>query len=350
MENKNVLSVMISSLFMAGSVHAAISNPTPLVVGHKPTLSFQGTKPVAIQLGDSIVINEADFLFADTDGDIEAARSYIWKLDGVATANSTTTFDILITESDLVGKRLTLEVIPKTISGDPNIGDVLVVDYGLVGFNASAAPSISNLVMTGSLQLGQVINATYVFESNGGDNRDQSTYQWGPLGSTAAGVSSGMTVTNSQVVDGYLLTLGDVGSVLELTVEAKNGVGTVGNQVTINSQALTGGGSGGEVIDPTTANIKVDFISPANDESLHGIGSNGRPVVGISQMTASCKFEGAPVSDFSLCDTNTYNLSWKSTADNGVTYNIITDGVNGVTYMPHTRHQGLAIVAEATVK
>lgn len=221
MENKNVLSVMISSFFMAGSVHAAISNPTPLVVGHKPTLSFQGTKPVAIQLGDSIVINEADFLFADTDGDIEAARSYIWKLDGVATANSTTTFDILITESDLVGKRLTLEVIPKTVSGDPNIGDVLVVDYGLVGFNASAAPSISNLVMTGSLQLGQVINATYVFESNGGDNRDQSTYQWGPLGSTAAGVSSGMTVTNSQVVDGYLLTIGDVGSVLELTVEAK---------------------------------------------------------------------------------------------------------------------------------
>ncbi|MDA1378873.1 hypothetical protein PCI56_02090 [Plesiomonas shigelloides subsp. oncorhynchi] len=61
MENRNVLSVMISSLFMAGSVHAAISNPTPLVVGHKPTLSFQGTKPVAIQLGDSIVINETDF-------------------------------------------------------------------------------------------------------------------------------------------------------------------------------------------------------------------------------------------------------------------------------------------------
>ncbi|MGL5345468.1 MAG: hypothetical protein ACRC9O_13015 [Plesiomonas sp.] len=350
MVNKNAISAMISSLFMAGSVHAAVSTPTPLVVGHKPTLSFHGTKPTIIQLGDTITVNEMDFTFADIDGDIEATRNYFWKIDEVATVSTSPTFSMLLSDHDLVGKRLTLEITPQTTSGDPRVGDVLIVDYGIVVFNTSAIPSISNLVMSGLLQLGQVIEATYLFESHGGDNRDKSTYQWGSLGKTAAGVSTGMAVTNSQVVDGYQLTLDDVGKVLELTVEAKNGAGMVGNKITIDSKKLTGGGSGGEVVDPTAANVKVDFINPANNEGVHGLGSFGRPVVGISEMTASCKFEGAPVSDYTRCDTAIYKLLWSSTADNGVTYNSITEGVNGALYIPHVSHQGLAIIAEATVK
>ena len=348
--NKKILSAMISSVLAVGVAQAAMSPITPAVVGHKPILVFNGTKPAVIQLGDTITVNASDFGFSDADSDLEATRNYLWKLNGVDTGKTGLSYPILITDNNSVNQRLTLEIIPTTTSGDPKIGDPLVVDFGLVQFNSTAKPNIDTLVMSGTLQLGQTLGATYSFDSQGGDSNDKSTYKWGRVGQTAATVSAAPSVTTTQVVDGYLLTQDDVGNVVELTVEAKNGAGNIGNKITINSKGLTGGGTDGEVIDPTTANVRVTFINPAADESVHGIGSNGRPVVGKSTMTAECKFEGAPVTDFAICNTSIYNLQWKSTADNGATYSNITDGVTDATYLPHTNHQGLAIVVEATVK
>ncbi|KPN75518.1 hypothetical protein AEA42_18700 [Shewanella sp. Sh95] len=348
--NKKILSAMISSVLAVGVAQAAMSPVTPAVVGHKPKLTFNGTKPAAIQLGDTITVNASDFIFTDDDGDLEDARNYVWKLDGNPTGTTGLSYPILITDNASVNKKLTLEIIPTTTSGDPISGDPLVVDFGVVQFKPGAVPEITNLKMTGILQLGKTLGATYSFDSHGGDNTDKSTYKWGRVGQTAAGVSAEPSVTTTEVVDGYLLTAADVGNVVELTVEPKNGVGTIGTKVTINSNGLTGGGTGGEVVDPTTANVRVTFINPAADEAKHGIGSDGRPVVGQSTMTAECKFEGAPVTDFSICNTAIYNLQWKSTADNGTTYTNITDGVTDATYLPHTKHQGLAIAVEATVK
>lgn len=345
---------MISSVLAVGVAQAAMSPVTPAVVGHKPILDFKGTKPTDIQLGNTITVNASDFDFSDIDLDDEAPRNYVWKLDGNPTGTTGLSYPILITDNASVNKMLTLEIIPTTTSGDPKIGDPLVVDFGVVKFKENAAPEIKNLVMSGTLQLGQTLGATYSFDSYGGNNTDKSTYKWGRVGETDALVRTAPSVTNPQVVDGYPLTPADVGNVVELTVEAKNGVDTIGNKITINSNGLTGGGSGGEVVDPNTANVRITFIDGAANEAIHGIGSNGRPVVGKSSMTAQCKFEGAPVTDFATCDTTIYNLQWKSTTDTvatgTTTYTNITDGVNGAEYLPHTKHQGLAIAVEATVK
>lgn len=345
---------MISSVLAVGVAQAAMSPVTPAVVGHKPKLVFNGTKPADIQLGDTITVNAGDFGFSDTDGDFEDTRNYVWKLDGNPTGTTGLSYPISITDSASVNKTLTLEIIPTTTSGDPKIGDPLVVDFGLVQFKAGAVPEITNLVMSGTLQLGQTLGATYSFDSHGGNNTDKSTYKWGRVGQTDALVRTAPSVTTTQVVDGYPLTLDDVGNVVELTVEAKNGVDTIGNKITINSNGLPGGGSGGEVVDPKTANVQITFIDGAANEAIHGIGSNGRPVVARSTMTAQCKFEGAPVTDFATCNTTIYNLQWKSTPDTvatgTTTYTNITDGVNGAEYLPHTKHQGLAIAVEATVK
>lgn len=341
---------MISSVLAVGVAQAAMFPVTPAVVGHKPILTFNGTKPAAIQLGDTITVNASDFIFTDTDGDLEDARNYVWKLDGYPTGTTELSYPISITDNASVNQRLTLEIIPTTTSGDPISGDPLVVDFGVVQFKPGAVPEITNLKMTGILQLGKTLGATYSFDSHGGDNTDKSTYKWGRVGQTAAGVSAEPSVTTTEVVDGYLLTAADVGNVVELTVEPKNGVGTIGTKVTINSNGLTGGGTGGEVVDPTTANVRVTFINPAADEAKHGTGSNGRPVVGKSTMTAECKFEGAPVTDFTICNTAIYNLKWKATKDNGATYNDISVGVTDATYLPQTTEQGYAIAVEATVK
>ncbi|MFH7527855.1 hypothetical protein AB2J22_21330 [Aeromonas sp. A5] len=346
--NKNLLAVLISSSLVVSAAHAAMSSPTPKVVGHKPVLAYNGTLPGAIKLGDTITVAEGDFAFTDVDGDTEAPRSYVWKLDGVATAVTSLQYDILLGATGDVKKRLTLVITPETTNGDPTLGDELVVDFGTIGVDATATPIISALAMVGTLQLNQNLSATYVFNPNGGDLNDKSTYQWGRVGdNTQTTVAGGTSVATSQVVDDYTLTNADIGEVIELSVQAKNGAGTTGNIETVTSAGLTGGGTGGEVVDPLNVDVKI-IHGASGSEALNGPSFAGRPVVGKDLMTAKCKAVGAPEADFTTCNTGIYDLQWKSTPD-AVTFSDIA-GQTGNTYIPHTDHQGLQIVVDATVK
>ncbi|MFM5498748.1 hypothetical protein ACET9I_19460 [Aeromonas veronii] len=346
--NKNLLAVLISSSLVVSAAHAAMSSPTPKVVGHKPVLAYNGTLPGAIKLGDTITVAEGDFAFTDVDGDTEAPRNYVWKLDGVATAVTGLQYDILLGATSDVSKHLTLVITPETTSGAPTLGDELVIDFGTIGVDPTATPSISALTMTGTLQLNQNLSATYVFNPNGGDINDQSTYQWGHVGDdTQTTVAGGASVATPQVVDDYTLTVADIGNVIELSVQAKNGAGTTGNTETVTSAGLTGGGTGGEVVNPLDVDVRITH-NASGSEPLNGPDFAGRPVVGIDLMTAECKAVGAPVADFTTCNTGLYDLQWKSTPD-AVTFSDIA-GQTGNTYMPHTDHQRLQIAVEATVK
>lgn len=346
--NKNLLAVLISSTLVVSAAHAAMSLPTPKVVGYKPVLTYNGTLPGAIKLGDSITVAEGDFTFTDVDGDTEAPRNYVWKLDGVATAVTGLRYDILLGATGDLNKRLTLVITPETTTGDPTLGDGLVIDFGTIGVDATATPIISALAMSGTLQLNQNLSATYLFNPNGGDINDQSTFMWGHVGdNTQNTVAGGASVAATQVVDDYTLTVADIGEVVELSVQAKNGVGTTGNTETVTSALLTGGGSTGEVVNPLAADVRI-IHNATGSELLNGPDFAGRPVVGKDLMTAECKAVGAPVADFTTCNTGLYDLQWKSTPD-AVTFSDIA-GQTGNTYMPHTDHQGQQIAVEATVK
>lgn len=202
--------------------------------------------------------------------------------------------------------------------------------------------------MVGTLRLNQNLSATYVFNPNGGDINDQSTFKWGHVGdNTHTTVAGGASVAATQVVDDYTLTVADIGEVIELSVQAKNGIGTTGNTETVTSAALTGGGTGGEVVNPLDVDVRI-IHNASGSERLNGPDFAGRPVVGIDLMTAECKAVGAPVADFTTCNTGLYGLQWKSTPD-AVTFSDIA-GQTGNTYMPRTDLQGLRIAVEATVK
>ncbi len=125
----------------------------------------------------------------------------------------------------------------------------------------TAAPSISDVVMSGTLKVGEALNGRYTFAANTGNPTDTSEYQWGVKGSTASVVDNGngSAISQSGVVPSYTVKSSDAGQVLEVSVRAKNGANVTGNSATVTTvpdssgNETTGGGEGGTVVDETAA-------------------------------------------------------------------------------------------------
>ncbi|SCM54661.1 Invasin, domain 3 [Hafnia alvei] len=133
-----------------------------------------------------------------------------------------------------------------------------------------STPAISDLSISGKLELGEQLTGDYQFNNGGGHPKDMSLYQWGNKGQTA-GLNGAETIVTSGSVPGYTLVANDVGQVKELSVQARNGVDTLGNILTVTSE---NGGEGGTVIDPMAApSISNVAIS---GELLVGKQLNGR--------------------------------------------------------------------------
>ncbi|NLS52097.1 inverse autotransporter beta domain-containing protein, partial [Hafnia alvei] len=128
------------------------------------------------------------------------------------------------------------------------------------------APVISGLTMSGKLALGEQLSGHYQFDSNSGNAQDASLYQWGNKGQTT-GLNGAETIVTSGSVPGYTLVASDVGQVKELSVQARNGVETLGNTLTVttapgdNGNNTEGGGEGGVIVDetvaPTISNVAI---------------------------------------------------------------------------------------------
>lgn len=188
-------------------------------------------------------------------------------------------------------------------------------------------PQVSNLSMVGTLELGKSLTATYNFNAKGGDANDKSTYAWGHEGETAADMSSAQTVVASGKVPGHVLAQSDMGEVMEVSVQAKNGLDVTGNTVTLNAKGgasdsdggtgagrcyITGGvdtdgdGLGDTVVDPSGIAVTVKFNSSAN-ANQHGV--NGiRPVLNQDEMTAMCQLVGESVA--TECDASKFDIQW----------------------------------------
>ena len=120
------------------------------------------------------------------------------------------------------------------------------------------APMISDLTVSGKLALGEQLSGHYQFDSNNGNTQDASLYQWGNKGQTA-GLNGAETIVTSGSVPSYTLVASDVGQVKELSVQARNGLDTLGNTLTVttapgdNGNNTEGGGEGGAIVDETAA-------------------------------------------------------------------------------------------------
>ncbi|WP_209296831.1 hypothetical protein [Aeromonas jandaei] len=348
---KNVIALMVASMMGATAAYALESSPTAPVVGFKPV--YQNTTGTGAITGDlipgaTLAVDPTLLNFYDEDGDAHdvAAVQFSWTLDGnvVSTTNSFT----IPTGSAAVGKAVTLSVTPVTVLGDPLQGDALVLTnltaagvpggdaQGNVGTSTTAQPIVSNLEMSGSLLVGGQLAATYVFDANGGDATDASTYAWGHQGATAAGVGVN-AVTTSGSVPAYTIVATDAGEVMEVSVQAQNGLALTGNTETVdanNSGNVTGGqpDGGGNIVVPflklePTA-VAITFTSTATD-ALNGV-AGVRPVAAKDLMTADFTPDVGASSD-----PADYTFEWKV---NGVAVGAPTAGAN--TFTPGVAHQG----------
>lgn len=191
--------------------------------------------------------------------------------EGTAVKTSEKTPDYPITAAD-VGAVIELSVLAKNSAGIA--GNTLTTDStmtaaegngteggdgnGLV-VDPSATPEVSDVKITGKLEVGSALSGQYAFDPRGGDKTDKSLYQWGNKGSTAGEVASkGKEVTASGEAGERTLKAADIGNVLELSVMARNGASTVGNTATVDTSMdegneTEGGGEGGIIINPSAA-------------------------------------------------------------------------------------------------
>lgn len=130
--NKDLLAALIFPAQVFGAAHATTSLPTPKAVGHLPVMTFIGTMPDSLELGNTITFTASDFEFDDDDLDIEGIHSYVWQLNDVDTSNATLSYPLNLTATSDIGKKLTLLVIPKTITGYPKEGKPLKIVFGVI--------------------------------------------------------------------------------------------------------------------------------------------------------------------------------------------------------------------------
>ncbi|WP_186366597.1 adhesion domain-containing protein [Yersinia thracica] len=128
--------------------------------------------------------------------------------------------------------------------------------FPVVATAADPAPVISKLTISGELNVGDTLNGSYRFSASTGNTVDKSTFSWGYKGETAQQVANGAMIGSTGYVTPRLLVSADIGRVMELSVQAKNGVGMVGNTLTLASDSddrlnITDEGDGeGRVADP----------------------------------------------------------------------------------------------------
>ncbi|MGL5757804.1 Ig-like domain-containing protein, partial [Plesiomonas sp.] len=138
----------------------------------------------------------------------------------------------------------------------------------------NADPLVADLKMSGTLEVGQSLSATYTFNPNGGETTDKSNFQWGNKGQTA-GMSSGADISTSGTIPGLPLRSEDIGQIKEVSIQAENGLNITGNTLTVDSSMSSGAGNetaggvaGGEV-DPV-ANILPSNLVIVKNNSLAG--------------------------------------------------------------------------------
>ncbi|KAB7685355.1 hypothetical protein GBN28_00740 [Plesiomonas shigelloides] len=255
----------------------------------------------------------------------------------------------------ITGNTLTVDSNMGTAGGDDTSGGADSDGNGKTDtvINPAVGPQISNLRIAGKLEVGQELSGSYVFNANGGNQEDKSTYAWGNRGETAADVTAGQTIVVSGHIPVLALTTADVGEIKELSIQARNGLAITGNTLTIDSSLATvdgddttGGGSDGEVVDPNNIQVSINYVSTAT-ESIHGTtggtytGSETvRAVANVDEMTAMCQIAGELSSK--PCDAR-FELRWY------VNGNQINNAF-GATFTPSSADQGYPVVVEANLK
>lgn len=225
------------------------------VLTDAPTVSnvmISGTETV----GETLTVH---YDYEDLEGDKEGDSIIKWyRADSAAGENKQLIKEAAeasykLTNND-EGKYLSAEVTPVAKTGNPTVGEAVESkSTGEIKAKEGTAPEVSNLVMNGSENVGEVLSITYDYADADGDEEGDSEYQWYRADSAAG--------ANEVAVEGatgtqYQLTKEDEDKYIrfEITPVSKTGTPTRGDAMSIKSTGNIGMADGSA---PEAQNLKI---------------------------------------------------------------------------------------------
>ncbi|MCC7005336.1 MAG: putative Ig domain-containing protein [Ottowia sp.] len=274
-------------------------------------------------------ILSASYQFNANTGEPTDKTTYQWGYKGYTANGLSNAASVQISgqvpnytiRSNDAGQVLELSIQAKNGATPTRVGNILTVttDGNGSGTNnttggnggrvidPNAIPSITNLTLSGTLQMGSTLNANYIFHANNGDPTDKTTYIWGTQNATAGVVETGRNVVNSGVVPPYTIQASDVGQILEVSVQAKN------NAIT----PITG--------NILTAVVQETILAPLNATSLSHSLTIGQTHVDLSTITNT---GGKAPYHYTISDA-----AQSALAANGLSLNAVTGKLTATTVM-----------------
>ncbi len=228
-----------------GPILAANTAPTA------STVAITGT----IEVGQILT---GSYVYADADGDLEGTSTFRWLRDDVAIGGATALNYTLASIDN--GTNIIFEVTPVALTGvvtglaiqSPAVGPVLPANTG---------PLVTNVSISGTTEVGQVLTGSYTYADLDGDLEGTSTFRWLRDGVAIAGAT---TVTYTLIIDDeatvitFEVTPVALTGVLIGTVVESPGVGPIGAANTIPSATAVTIGGTLEVGQTLTGNYTYD--------------------------------------------------------------------------------------------
>ena len=157
--------ILVAILF--GGVASVYAAPTPPTASK---VSISGTAQVGRLLSGS-------YRYADANRDPQGVSTFRWLRSGVPIAGATAISYTLVSTDQ--GATIRFEVTPVSIvaptTGTPVLSNPTVA---VAGVGVAVAPTASNVAISGTAQVGQVLSGSYTYADANNDPQGVSTFRW----------------------------------------------------------------------------------------------------------------------------------------------------------------------------
>ncbi|HZO19559.1 MAG TPA: Ig-like domain-containing protein, partial [Gemmatimonadaceae bacterium] len=159
-----------------------VAAPTPNAAPTASNVAISGTTEVGRVL-------TGNYSYTDAEGDAEGVSGYRWLRNGTPISGATArTYTLVSADQDAL---IVFEVTPVAVTGTSPGTPVQSAAVGPVTAPPpNAAPVASNVAISGTPKVGQVLTGTYIYSDTEGDAQGTSMYRWFRNGTPIAGATA----------------------------------------------------------------------------------------------------------------------------------------------------------------
>jgi hypothetical protein len=183
-----------------------VAAPTPNSAPVASNVTISGTP----QVGQVLTGN---YTYSDANADAEGTSTYRWLRAGAPISGATARSYTLVVADQ--GALIRFEVTPVASAGASPGAPAQSPAVGPVA-GSNTAPVATNVTITGTAQVGQVLTGNYTYSDANGDAEGTSTYRWLRAGAPISGATAGS----------YTLVAADQGALIRFEVTPVAATGT----------------------------------------------------------------------------------------------------------------------------